>query len=384
MKLTAMFRKFARSEQFGGVLLLACTAISLALANSALAPAWLEVWHLDLGPLSLAHWIDDVLMAIFFLLIGLELRRELLVGELSNLRSALFPVFAAIGGMAAPALIHVAFNGGSPTQAGFGIPMATDIAFSLGAIALLGTRVPVALKVFVVAFAVIDDLGAIIVIAAVYTDDLSVMHFGLALGTWVLLYLLNRVFGVMALWPYLLGGILLWYFVHEAGIHATIAGVVLAFAIPFRGRSAEQASPSSRLEGGLHRPVPYFILPLFALANTAIPIDAGAVSGLTSDNAVGIALGLLVGKPVGVLLACVIAVKVGAGSLPDQSGWRHIAGAGMLGGIGFTMSIFITNLAFGGDDLLVNVSKLSVLGASLLAGVLGYLWLRAIPAVRNS
>lgn len=384
MKLSAMFLKFARSEQFGGVLLLTCTVISLLLANSTIGPAWLGLFRLELGPFHVAQWIDDVLMAIFFLLIGLELRRELLIGELSRLRNALFPVFAAVGGMAAPALIHFAFNAGEPTQAGFGIPMATDIAFSLGVLALLGSRVPVALKVFVVAFAVIDDLGAIIVIAAFYTSDLSPTHFALALGAWLALYALNRVFRVMALWPYLLGGTVLWYFVHEAGIHATIAGVALAFAIPFRGPGPDTKSPSARLESLLHMPVPYFILPLFALANTAIPLDGGAVTGLASDNSLGIALGLLVGKPVGILLACFIAVRAGAGSLPDESGWRHILGAGMLGGIGFTMSIFITNLAFGGDEQLVNISKLAVLIASLAAGVLGYLWLRVGRGVRNS
>jgi Na+:H+ antiporter, NhaA family len=380
MKLTSTFLRFARSEQFGGALLLACTVVSLLLANSPLAEAYLAGWQTPLGPLTAGQWINDVLMAIFFLLIGLELERELYVGELSNLRGALLPVFAAVGGMVAPALIHAAFNAGLPTQAGFGIPMATDIAFALAALAVLGTRVPAALKVFVVAFAVIDDLGAIVLIATVYTAELSVTHLALALGTWVVLILMNRPGRVMALPPYLLGGAVLWYFVHEAGIHASIAGVLLAFAIPFSSRDPSMASPSARLEHRLHWPVAYLILPLFALANTGVSLDGAAFAALGSEHALGIALGLLLGKPLGVLLLCLVAVRLGVSSLPEGVDWRHIAGAGILGGIGFTMSIFITNLAFAGQAGLVEVSKLTVLCASLVAGIAGYLWLRAIPS----
>jgi NhaA family Na+:H+ antiporter len=377
--LTDTFVRFARSEQFSGVLLLACTAVSLLLANSPAADAYLALWQVRIGPMTLGYWINDALMAVFFLFIGLELERELYEGELSSPRNALLPVFAAVGGMAAPALIHLGLNGGTATQAGFGIPMATDIAFALGVLALLGNRIPGALKVFVVAFAVIDDLGAIVVIAGAYTAELSPLNLALALTTFAGLVAMNRPLRVMALWPYLLGGILLWHFVHAAGIHASIAGVLLAFAIPFTSRDSRTASPSARLEHGLHKPVAYVILPLFALANTGIPLDSAAVTGLSSDNSLGIMLGLLLGKPLGVLLLCVIAVRLGVSALPEGVSWRHVAGAGMLGGIGFTMSIFITNLAFTGDEFLINVSKLAVLCASLLAGILGYLWLRATP-----
>jgi NhaA family Na+:H+ antiporter len=380
MPLTETFLRFTRSEQFGGVLLLICTVLSLLLANSPLGSGYLGLWQTPLGPLSLEHWINDALMAVFFLLIGLELERELYAGELSEVRGALLPAFAAAGGMAAPALIHYSLNAGTATQAGFGIPMATDIAFALCVLALLGKRIPAALKVFVVAFAVIDDLGAIVLIAAVYTQELSWPHLGLALATWALLIALNRPLRVMALWPYLLGGVALWYFVHEAGVHASIAGVMLAFAIPFTPRTAAERSPSARLEHVLHKPVGYLILPLFALANTAIMLDGSALSGLAAANSLGIMLGLLLGKPLGVFLFCVLAVKLGASVLPEGVSWRHVAGAGMLGGIGFTMSIFITNLAFAGDPAVIDASKLAVMGASLLAGTIGYAWLRlAVP-----
>jgi len=378
MKLTETFTRFARSEQFGGALLVVCTIVSLTLANSPAAGAWSALWHARLGPLSLEHWINDALMAIFFLLIGLELERELYVGELSKLRNALLPAFAAVGGMIAPALFHFALNRGTDTQAGFGIPMATDIAFALGVLALLGARVPAALKVLVVAFAVIDDLGAIVLIAAVYTAEIAVPWLALALGTWAALIALNRL-RVMRLAPYLVGGAFLWFCLLKAGIHASIAGVLLAFAIPFSARAPDTESPSHRLEHWLHKPVAFGILPLFALANTAVMIDHGAIAQLASANSLGIALGLIVGKPLGVLLLCFVAVVCGASSLPTGVRWTHIVGAGFLGGIGFTMSIFITNLAFAGDDASINSSKLAVLIASLVAGALGFLWLRAVP-----
>jgi Na+:H+ antiporter, NhaA family len=376
MKLHQTFRRFVQSEQFGGILLLACTIVSLVLANSAFAEAWLHLWQVKLGPLTLEHWINDALMAIFFLMIGLELERGLYVGALSRVRNALLPAFAAIGGMAAPALIHFVLNGGTATEAGFGIPMATDIAFALAVMALLGARVPVALKLFIVAFAIIDDLGAIVLIATVYTAEISLTWLGLALATWAALIALNRPLRIMSLWPYLIGGVFLWYCVHHAGIHASIAGVMLAFAIPFSPLTPAADSPSHRLERRLHKPVAYLILPLFALANTCVTIDAGAIAELGHVNSIGIALGLLIGKPLGVILLCVVAVWSGVCTLPPDVRWSHIVGAGLLGGIGFTMSIFITNLAFADHAAIVNSSKLAVLAASLLAGVLGLLWLR--------
>ena len=376
MNLTASFLRFVKSGQSGGVLLIACTLLSLALANSPAGGAWLALWHTPLGPLTLGHWINDALMAVFFLLIGLELERELQVGELSNPRSALLPVLAAIGGMVVPALIHVAFNAGTPTVAGFGIPMATDIAFALGILALLGARVPPALKVFVVAFAVIDDLGAILVIAIAYTNDLSWRWLAGAAACLVALVSLNRALRVMSLAPYLIGGAILWVCLLKGGVHASVAGVLLAFTIPFTAKVAGTDSPSHRLEHALNKPVTFGVLPLFALANTGVIIDAGAFATVLGANGLGIVLGLLVGKPVGVSLAGALAVKTRLCALPEGVTARHILGAGLLGGIGFTMSIFITNLAFADSPDVINASKLAILLASLTAGALGFTYLR--------
>ena len=383
-KLSQTFQAFFDSEKSGGLLLIACTAASLLLANSAAGAGYQAFWQLPLGGASLQHWINDGLMAVFFLLIGLELERELYSGELSNLRNALLPLMAAIGGILTPALIHFSLNAGSPTQAGLGIPMATDIAFALGVLALLGDRVPPALKVFVVAFAVIDDLGAILVIAAFYTARLSPGFLLAALAVWALLIVLNRRFRVMALAPYLLGGALLWWLMLKSGIHATVAGVLLAFAIPYSSKVEDAQSPSHRLEHRLHKPVALVILPLFALANTGVVIGGDWLQGLASSNSLGIAAGLLVGKPLGVTLFCLLAVVGGLCRLPEGVNWRHILGAGVLGGIGFTMSIFITGLAFAADPATINASKLAILLASLTAGLLGYLCLRFLagPASR--
>jgi Na+:H+ antiporter, NhaA family len=379
MMLHQTFRRFIQSEQFGGVLLVACTVVSLALANSPIAAAWLHLWHLKLGPMSVEHWINDALMAIFFLMIGLELERGVYVGALSKVRNALLPAFAAVGGMLAPALIHFAMNRGTATESGFGIPMATDIAFALAVLALLGSRVPVALKLFIVAYAIIDDLGAIVLIATVYTAEISLAWLLLALGTWAALIALNLSRRSMSLWPYLSGGVILWYCVYHAGIHASIAGVMLAFAIPFSPRRPTAESPSHRLERRLHKPVAYLILPLFALANTGVTIDAQSVAELSHGNSLGIALGLLIGKPFGVVLMCLVAVKSGISLLPPEVRWSHMFGAGLLGGIGFTMSIFITNLAFADHEVMVASSKLTVLIASSVAGLLGLAWLRLVP-----
>lgn len=375
-KLSQTFQRFFNSEKSSGVLLIACTAISLLTANSALGTNYLDFWQTPLGGMSVAHWINDGLMAIFFLLIGLELERELYVGELSNVRNALLPIFAAIGGIATPALIHFTLNAGTPTQAGIGIPMATDIAFALGALALLGRRIPASLKVFVVAFAVIDDLCAIIVIALFYTARLSLAYLAAALLVWGLLLGINRRWRVMALPPYLLGGALMWFLMLKSGIHATVAGVMLAFAIPFSARDDDQESPSHRLEHLLHKPAAFLILPLFALANTAIVIGAHWTQELSSANSLGIRAGLVLGKPLGITLFCLLAVKSGLCHLPQGLNWRHVFGAGILGGIGFTMSIFIANLAFPGKVDEITAAKMAILVASLTAGALGLLWLR--------
>ena len=375
-KLSATFNRFFESEKSSGILLIVCTVASLVIANSPVGADYLGLWQTKVGGLTVEHWINDALMAIFFLLIGLELERELYIGELSDFKNALLPIFAAVGGMAAPALIHFAFNAGTPTQDGIGIPMATDIAFALGVLAILGNRIPASLKVFVVAFAVMDDLGAIIVIALFYTAKLSVWYFAGAMAVLALLIVLNRMFRVMSLLPYLLGGALMWFLMLKSGIHATIAGVMLAFAIPFAAKDEDATSPSHRLEHFLHKPVAFVILPIFALANTGIPISADWFQSLASTNSVGIMAGLLVGKPLGVTLLCLVAVASGVCQLPPDIKWGHVIGAGIIGGIGFTMSIFITNLAFAGNAETINASKMAVLLASLVAGTVGFLWLR--------
>lgn len=373
-QLTSAFKEFFESEKSGGIVLVVCTILSLAIANSAAGHAYVDLWHADLAGLSVELWINDGLMAVFFLLIGLELERELYVGELSDFRNALLPIIAAGGGVVVPALIHLALNAGTPTQSGIGIPMATDIAFALGALAILGKRVPASLKVFLVALAVMDDLVAVIVIAVFYTSDLSLAYLLGAAGVLGLLVVLNRL-RVMSLIPYLIGGITLWYLMFRSGVHATLAGVLLAFAVPFRGRIGAEDSPSRGLEHFLHRPVAFGVLPLFALANTGIVIGAGALDDLLTPNSLGILGGLFIGKPLGITLACVVGVAAGVCRLPGDLTWRHVIGAGMLGGIGFTMSIFITNLAFAGQAEVINSSKLAILLASLMAGLAGCTWL---------
>jgi NhaA family Na+:H+ antiporter len=375
-KLSNTFKSFFDSEKAGAVLLIICTAVSLLLANSYLGASYLGLWHTYIGGLSVEHWVNDGLMAIFFLLIGLELERELYNGELSNFKNALLPIFAAVGGICLPALIHFSLNAGTPTQPGVGIPMATDIAFALGVLALLGRRVPASLKVFLTALAVMDDLGAIIVIAIFYTAQFSVAYLVGALAVFVLLVGLNRFFRVMSLTPYLLGGALMWFLMLKSGVHATIAGVLLAFAIPFSAKEDDEESPSHRLEHILHKPVAFVILPIFALANTGIVIGGGWTQNLWSANSTGIFGGLVLGKPVGITLLSFLAVAVGICRLPLDLKWRHVFGAGLLGGIGFTMSIFITNLAFVGEAELINASKMAILLASLTAGTFGFLWLK--------
>ncbi|KLU37620.1 pH-dependent sodium/proton antiporter [Massilia sp. WF1] len=374
--LSNTFKAFAASGKAGGIVLILCTILSLALANSPLGAAWLGFWRLQIAGLSVELWINDALMAVFFLLIGLELERELYNGELSDFRNALLPMLAAAGGIMVPALIHFGFNNGTPTQAGVGIPMATDIAFALGVLALLGSRAPASLKIFLTALAVMDDLGAIVVIALFYTDGLSIAWLLGALAVFGALLAMNRVLRVMALAPYLLGGALMWFLMLKSGVHATIAGVLLAFAIPYSSTQDDAASPSHRLEHALHKPVTFLVLPLFALANTGILVGAGWPAQLLTTNSLGILLGLVAGKPVGIFLFSFAAVALGLCRLPQDLGWRHVLGAGLLGGIGFTMSIFITNLAFAGQAELVNGSKMAILLASLVAGLAGFGWLK--------
>ncbi|MBA2495209.1 MAG: Na+/H+ antiporter NhaA [Acidobacteria bacterium] len=374
VRLTKTFKEFVDGEKLSGIFLIAGTTVSLIIANSVLGESYLGFWRLYLGGLSIEHWINDGLMAVFFLLIGLELERELYKGELSNFKNALLPIFAAIGGLSLPALIHFAFNNGTPTQAGIGIPMATDIAFALGVLALVGSRVPASLKIFLTAVAVMDDLGAIVIIAVFYTSKLSFLYLLLALGVFGILIGLNR-WRVMSLIPYLLGGAVMWFFMLKSGVHATIAGVLLAFTIPFTPIQEDINSPSYILEHFLHKPVAFMILPLFALANTGIVIGADWLQSLSSSNSLGILAGLILGKPLGIALISFVVVALGICRLPLDLNRKHIIGAGLLGGIGFTMSIFITNLAFT-DSNIINNSKMAILLASLTAGIIGFGWLK--------
>lgn len=373
---TITFKNFFESEKSGGILLVMCTVLSLLLANSYVSESYLGIWQLHVGGLSVEHWINDALMAVFFLLIGLELERELYNGELSNFKNALLPVFAAFGGIGLPALIHFIMNYGKPSQVGIGIPMATDIAFALGVLALLGSSVPVSLKIFLTALAVMDDLCAIIVIAVFYTEQLSVVYLTGSVAVFVLLVVLNRFFHVAALLPYLLGGAIMWVLMLKSGVHATIAGVLLAFAIPFSSRQDDEKSPSHRLEHFLHKPVAFIIMPVFALANTGVIIGSDWAQGLATSNSLGIIAGLALGKPLGIVLISFVAVSLGISQLPADLSWRHIFGAGLLGGIGFTMSIFIANLAFARNPDMINTSKLAILLTSLSAGLSGFLWLK--------
>ena len=368
MKKTKLFTEFFESEKAGGILLVLVTILSLILANSFWQKEYINFWHQSIGSHSIVDWINDGLMAIFFLLIGLELEREIYLGELSSLKNAALPVFGALGGMLIPAGIFLWMNFGTPTQPGAGIPMATDIAFAIGILSLLGNRVPTSLKVFLTALAVIDDLGAIIVIAIFYTKTIAFTNLLIALGIWVALLILNRL-KVRNLIPYLIGGVFMWYFMLHSGIHATITGVLLAFAIPFG--KGDKKSSSYILQHFLHKPVAFLILPLFALANTCITIGSDWTSGLGHENSLGIITGLVIGKPLGIVLFSLLGVSLGLCTLPSDLKWKNIIGAGLLGGIGFTMSIFITLLAFD-DAEVINNSKIAILIASLIAGIIGF------------
>ncbi|MFZ2905719.1 MAG: Na+/H+ antiporter NhaA [Cyclobacteriaceae bacterium] len=373
MKVTKLFNDFFNSERAGGILLIFCAIVSLVLTNSPIGEAYQQLWHTSIINHSIVYWINDALMAIFFLLIGLELEREVYIGELSKIKQASLPLVAAVGGMVMPAALYLVFNAGLPTQAGAGIPMATDIAFAIGILSLLGNRIPASLKVLLTALAVIDDLGAIIVIAVFYTDSIAFTNLLISLSILLFLFGLNR-WKVYSLFPYLMGGVIAWYFMLQSGVHATIAGVLLAFVMPFG--DGREHSTSYRLQKFLHRPVAFIILPLFALANTCLVIEPGWMQNLTQPESIGILVGLIVGKPLGIFLFSLVAVITGLCVKPNDLNWRHILGVGFLGGIGFTMSIFITLLAYDQHEFIVE-SKIAILLASLVSGVIGFGWLRA-------
>lgn len=376
MELTKYFKNFFQKTQSSGILLLICVLISLMVANSVLGEGFQSILDSKIGPYSVSMWINDGLMAIFFLLVGLEIKREIIEGELSSFKSASLPIFAAIGGMLVPAGIYALFNNGTAYENGWGIPMATDIAFSLAIVSMLGRRVPPSIKIFLAALAIVDDLGAILVIAIFYTDQIHWTYLLLSGGIILLLIALNY-FKVTKHIFYLIPGAFLWYFMHHSGIHATIAGVLLAFTIP-TNESATEISPLEKLEHQLHIPVSFFIMPIFALANTNIMFKPGMIEGLFTNFGMGIILGLSLGKVIGISLFSFIAIKMKLSSLPDRSTWSHLIGVGFLAGIGFTMSIFIALLSFKGQHDLQEEAKFAILFASVLSGLIGYILLKNI------
>lgn len=368
MPLLNPIAEMSRKGQLTGILLMTATVFSLAMSNSSLRESYFHLWHISIGAAgyeaSIGHWINDGLMAVFFFMVGLEIRREIVHGELADIRQSLLPVVAAAGGMALPALIFLSFNLQHGELSGWAVPTATDIAFSLGVLSLMGKRVPFALKVFLTALAIIDDLGAVLVIAVFYT---STIHFNQLLYGIMLFAVLLTIqrFKVRHLLFYLLPGILLWWFILHSGVHATVAGVLLAFCVPMDKVEA--------LEHALQKPVNYLILPLFALANTAIAFPATGVAALFDSLGLGIITGLFLGKPLGIMLAAWLATKAGWAQLPKMVSWKKLLAAGWAAGIGFTMSIFIATLAFE-DTVTLAGAKLAILVGSLLSGLAG-VWL---------
>jgi len=428
-KIITPFEEFIHRQTTSGMLLMGTAIIALFLANSSYASAYLHILHMpvniSVGGWSLSktmhHWVNDGLMALFFFVVGLELKREILVGELASIRNAMLPIVAAIGGMVVPALIYFAFNPEGEASKGWGIPMATDIAFAIGALVLLAKRVPKALITFLVALAIVDDLGAVVVIALFYTDQLVVDALLMALAMFVVLIVFNMA-GIRKMFPYLLVAVVLWYFLLMSGVHATLAGVLCAFTIPAvpkydptrfsahvkklmerfdashqQGQSImtndklravvqtlengvhNVEAPLQRLEHTWHLPVAYIIIPVFALFNAGIPIEFGKLSStFMHPTFLGVSFGLLLGKFIGITGSCWLALKMGFAILPAKTRFSQIAGVSLLAGIGFTMSIFIAQLGFEGNEELLLMAKTGILIASLVAGIGGYLWLYLI------
>lgn len=371
-----MIRDFFKMESAGGILLVIAAAIAMVIANSAMGEGYQAFLHTYVFGMSVSHWINDGLMAVFFLLIGLEVKRELLEGALKSRETAIFPAIAAVGGMLAPALIYVAFNFNDPAAIqGWAIPAATDIAFALGIMALLGKRVPVSLKVFLLALAIIDDLGVVVIIALFYSSDLSTIALTIGFIMTGVLFMLNAKH-VTKLSIYLVAGLILWIAVLKSGVHATLAGVVIGFAIPLKGNKGEH-SPLKHLEHALHPYVAFAILPVFAFANAGISLQGVSLAGLTSMLPLGVALGLFLGKPLGIFSFSWAAVKLGVAKLPEGIKFKHIFAVSVLCGIGFTMSIFISSLAFGqANEAYDTYARLGILMGSTTAALLGYSLLR--------
>lgn len=376
------FKDFFGSESTGGILLMACVIVSLLLANSPISNAFenilqsivgFQISSIDLN-YSVIQWINDGLMAVFFLMVGLEIKRELVEGELSSIKQASLPIIAAIGGMILPALLFSSVNHDPLTKHGWGIPMATDIAFAIAIISLLGNKVPNSLKVFLTALAIVDDLGAILVIAIFYSKEIHTDYLLYATGIFAFLVGMN-FFGVKKLIFYLIPGAIMWYFIHHSGIHATIAGVLTAFTIPTNTHDKE--SPLERLEHALVKPVNYFIMPIFAIANTNIRFESNMFENVASSLSLGILVGLILGKPIGIFSFSWIAVKLKMSKLPVKTRWSQIAGLGLLGGIGFTMSIFIALLSFS-EIKFQTQAKFAILLASVFSGIIGFMILKLL------
>lgn len=371
------FKDFYSSSNAGGIFLFIAVLLSLVVANTPMATGFQNLLHTNLGfqtnaidlSYSILIWINDGLMSIFFLFVGLELKREIVNGELASPKKASLPILCAIGGAVVPALIFLSINSGKESIAGWGIPMATDIAFALAVISLLGNRIPASLKIFLAALAIVDDLIAILVIAFFYSSGIEFSYLGYAAIGMIILLIMNKK-KVGNPYLYLIPGIFIWYFMHHSGIHATIAGVLVAMTIPTH--KTELESPLEKLEHALIKPVNFLIIPIFALANTNITIHADMIDGLTSSLGMGITLGLLLGKPLGIALTSFLCLKMKLSTLPLGANWKHILGVGLLAGIGFTMSIFITVLSFNSPNYIAE-AKLSILLSSLFAGVGGYL-----------
>jgi len=427
-KITTPFEHFLHAQTTTGIVLMAMTVIALILANSPLADVYLHLFHTELAlsvgswsiSHSLHHWINDGLMAIFFFIVGLEIKREVLVGELSNIKVAILPILAAFGGMLMPALIYLSINSGGEGAAGWGIPMATDIAFAISALVLLGRRVSPALVTFLVALAIVDDLGAVVVIALFYTEQIHFLPLGLAGASFLVLVAFNR-FGIHAVLPYFIVGLVMWLFMLDSGVHATIAGVIAAMAIPskpkrtpldftqhthnllkeydtyppeadhrmhekqkailqnIKDRIDSVGSPAQRLEHELHLPVALIVIPLFALANAGISIDFSSIgTTIVEDVSLGVIFGLILGKVLGIAGVAWLSIRLGIAKLPQNSTMSQLFGVAFLGGIGFTMSIFVADLAFVGQEALIFQAKVGILAASLFAGLFGFIWLRYI------
>ena len=368
VRLRKALRDFLDNEAAGGIILMLSALLALVIANTALAPLYFESLHLDIGGLSTLHWINDALMAVFFLVVGLEIKREFVGGELATWSQRALPAIAALGGMIVPALFYVAFNLSTPeTLRGWAIPSATDIAFALGILALLGKRVPTSLKVFLAALAIIDDLGAVIIIAIFYTAEINIWALGgVAVVTAALVGL--NVMGVKRLAFYLPLGVVLWYFMHESGVHATLSGVVLAMTIP---TNQSGQSPLHRLEHGLHKWVAFGIVPLFGFANAGVSLAGINVPQLMHPVTLGIAAGLFLGKQIGVFAATKLTVAAGLTEVPRDASWLQVYGVSILCGVGFTMSLFIGLLAFPGQEAMVNAVKIGVLMGSIASGLVG-------------